>query len=269
MPLSRRACRDALRIKTAISLIHGISRQRCEAISLERLTLPAETYTSPTKVIIREGQSVQVRLASDIDDRVMNLERWRQLGITSASATISYVMHTHNDVRNDIQNTDLSSGFGNGRTWRGEVDDTSDISNSIVGVWWVRGINNIRWRSTAGAALNSVSSIANTFQSPASWLGSMTFANAQTYFQTNAYNGDRSYFYYDTELDEVRKFVRTITSTWTTLTAGKEHDEVASTEVMINTALLVSSGIITISLVDDSITEDKIDQFRIEVSLNQ
>ena len=59
------------------------------------------------------------------------------------------------------------------------------------------------------------------------------------------------------------------TSAWVTLSAGDEFDEVASGEVTLTTTYLVSDGFINIGLAQSSITEDKIDQFRLNISLTQ
>ena len=57
-------------------------------------------------------------------------------------------------------------------------------------------------------------------------------------------------------------------ASWVELSSGDEFDEVASDELTLNTASLQSQGVMNLSLANDSITEDKVQLFRIEATIS-
>jgi hypothetical protein len=196
------------------------------------------------------------------------LKRWSQLSLDSASATIQYNESTVTDTKEDIVDTDLNSGFGGSRSWQGEVDAIGDITSG-QGVWFIRDTANtndggsIVWGFSTN--LNSGTSLTATFDS-GTWLGAHTLTSLQTYFETNTYTEGTRYYYYDTDLTEVRRFLRTATDTWSDLGAT-EFDDVSNTELTRDTSALLSQGRLSVALSTDAIEENKDDTFRVKVDL--
>ena len=234
------------------------------------LTIPlTDGSLTPSMVKeLMEGRTLRLNVLPILDDQFTALTAWSQLELISASAKIEYESTSDVDARANIGNNDLSSGFGAGRIWRGEVEDEADIPATTNGVWYVVADQDFKWRPSPGGALLGVSSNANSFQPSSTWLGHRTFDNVQTYFETNTYSSLTNYYYYDTGATEVRKFTRTPTTIWTELTSGGEFDDVAGTELTLDTSSLLSGGIVELSLSGDSIDEDKIDQFRLNIELS-
>ena len=246
-----------------VPLYYFHSKKRIETTSLMPISLRDGEYTAPIKVTVMEGQTVRVRLLPDLDDEFPGLKRASQLALVGASVVLQYISNIDSNV--DIGDDDLTSGFSDSGIWRGEVDTVADIPSG-EGVWWVRDIENIRWRSAPGAALSSVSSIQNAFRSNARWLTQNTVAAITTHFQGNTYLSNRFYYYYDNGLSEVRRWTRT--PSWTTLIAGDEYDEVASDEVTLNASQLQTQIYFDVTLEPGSITENKIDKFRFDIEFN-
>ena len=246
-----------------VPLYYFNRKKRIETTSLMPISLRDGEYTAPIKVTVMEGQTVRVRLLPDLDDEFPGLKRASQLALVGASVVLQYISNIDSNV--DIGDDDLTSGFSDSGIWRGEVDTVADIPSG-EGVWWVRDIENIRWRSAPGAALSSVSAIRNAFRSNARWLTQNTVAAITTHFQSNTYLSNRFYYYYDNGLSEVRRWTRT--PSWTTLIAGDEYDEVASDEVTLNASQLQTQIYFDVTLEPGSITENKIDKFRFDIEFN-
>ena len=234
-----------------------------EDVILEPVMLINGEYISPSKLELPQGNTLRFWLIPDLNDEFTGLRRASQLTLASASVVLEYKQIA--DSNTDIGNNDLAAGFGVARTWRGEVDAEADITGTQLGVWWVRSIDAIRWRS-AGSSLSSVSTLSNAFQTNSQWRSQNSVAALTTYFATTTYNSNRFYYYYDNALGEVRRFSRT--ETWTTLTSGNEYNDVAFSEVSFVSSDLATRLYLDISLDDNSILEDKINEFRCKIVLN-
>ena len=198
-------------------------------------------------------------------------QQWSQLNLASAMTTLQYLTETTTDSREDIINTDLNSGFGGSRVWMGEVDAQSDIPANAQGVWFIRDTadtddgGSIAWGF--GSNLGTGTSLTSTF-STGSWRGAHTLSSLQTYFESNTYNANTRYYYYDTVLREVRRFVRILSEVWTDFVSGDEIENVAFSELTVSATNFLSQGEVEVSLAASAIDADVSDRFRLRGTLS-
>ena len=169
---------------------------------------------------LREGGRIRVKLIPIVDDEYPRLRRWRQLNLASAAVEVQYSTTTHTDTETDIGNFDIDDSYGDGRVWQGVVDAQSDIPDATAGVWYVNDSDpKFYYRLTDSHALASVAadqSIA-VFVAGGNWLGRRTLASVQSYFESNTYVSGTRYYFFNTDDEDVHRFTRTTTTTWTTL----------------------------------------------------
>ena len=245
-------------------------------VILDPIELPDGAVFNPVARTIREGRTVTIQYEPYLeglgDTDFPDFSEWSQLNLASAMTTLQYLTETTTDSREDIINTDLNSGFGGSRVWMGEVDAQSDIPANAQGVWFIRDTadtddgGSIAWGF--GSNLGTGTSLTSTFSTGA-WRGAHTLSSLQTYFESNTYNANTRYYYYDTVLREVRRFVRTTAEIWTEFEMDDAIDEVEFNELTINTSELLSRGILRATLADDAIPADVLSKFRVDIELNQ
>ena len=245
-------------------------------VILDPIELPDGAVFNPVARTIREGRTVTIQYEPYLeglgDADFPDFSEWSQLNLASAMTTLQYLTETTTDSREDIINTDLNSGFGGSRVWMGEVDAQSDIPANAQGVWFIRDTadtddgGSIAWGF--GSNLGTGTSLTSTFSTGA-WRGAHTLSSLQTYFESNTYNANTRYYYYDTVLREVRRFVRTTAEIWTEFEMDDAIDEVEFNELTINTSELLSRGILRATLADDAIPADVLSKFRVDIELNQ
>ena len=271
-----------------MSICRGISTDICNPISrsifrgagsetettLDPFVLLDVTFTLPA-LLLSAGDSVSPDFLTYLqglsDSDFPDFQQWSELGLESATGVLQHFSQMTVESREDIINSDLNSGFGGSRTWRGEVDTQSDITGNLQGVWFVRDTTDvddggsILWGFASN--LSPGTGLAATFNT-GSWLGAETLSSLETHFGLNTYNMNTRYYYYDTVLRAVRRYVRTSSEVWADFVSGDEIQGVAFSELMASVTNLLAQGRAEVSLAASAIDADVSDVFRFRGTLS-
>jgi len=240
----------------------------------EDFLLTNQTLNATRRDLVQGANPTVINVLDRLDDHFTALMNWNELNLIRATAVVQYLQTgvlTH--ARPDFTSAALQYGSADDLAWGGELDappsgQSVPGSQPVDSVYYVRILPSSQVDQSLHFFLGSGIVVANDFviESPFEWLGETTFANVQTHFTTNTYSTATNYYYYDTDLEEVREYTQTASgSTWTTLTGTQ--DEVSASELTVDASGLISTGIISVHLTDNAITSTKINTFRILVTL--
>ena len=241
----------------------------------DAITLPSGEATLTSRDLT-EGGSLSLDLREDLDGLddadFPALSVWSQLLIDSASAGFQTYSEAGYE-KADIGDSDLTGG----RTWHGEFGSIGEAGDPIAAALYFNfnnminlfiygatpfGDDEVVWTAITG-------DFSDLFVSHGSgsavWLDARTEAELDTYFTSNTYNVDNTYYYYDSVIGEIRRITAVITEGWSDFGATDEVDDVSGTELTRDTDSLLSNGELTVSLSENSIDEDKDDLFRVKI----
>ena len=236
----------------------------------DAVTLPSGSATLTSRDLT-EGESLSLDLREDLDELddtdFPALSVWSQLLIDSASAGFQKYSEGGYE-KEDIGDSDLADN----RIWHGVYATNGDAGTPFEnGVYYnIAELDLVYAVAIVGGFQWTIVSAPSSFlvshgSGSAIWLTATTDAELDTYFTSNTYNADNSYYHYDSVSETVRRITDVIAEGWSDFGATDEVDGVSGTELTRNTDSLLSNGELTVSLSENSVDEDKDDLFRVKI----